>query len=174
MPEFSWNFKRRRGMVYTKTMTLRYQTGVATITQLIIMLVLNFITQTQAAVQACVDHTGCVSGIVINALFVIVLAIWLLFLSALGYMAQDKRSRRFATALIACEGLVVIVTFFNMRHFPNKLGLITSIVDCALAIWVIVLAWRIRQAGGGRIVAKATTRPRSAPHGADPRKRLQH
>ncbi len=145
-------------------MKLRYETGTATLTQLIVMLLLNFITNIDSTVTGCIHKDGCVSGIVINFTFVLVLAGWLMGLSGLGYMAQEKRSRRLATLLIAGEVLVVIVTLFNIRHYPNKLGLITSIVDCALAIWVITLAYHLRQTKESIV---------TAPRGDRPRRRLQ-
>ena len=142
---------------------LRYQTGTATLIQLIVMLLLNFATAIQSIVSACVHRDGCVSNTVVTILYVIVLAVWLIFLSALGYAAQEKRSRRYARLLIAAESLVAVVAFFDIRHYPNLLGLITSTIDFALAIWVITLAYRLSKSHGGRIVAPARSRARRRP-----------
>jgi hypothetical protein len=147
--------------------SLRYQTGTATLIQLIVMLLLNFTTGIQSIVSACTEHTGCVSNMVVTIMFVIVLAGWLIFLSALGYTAQEKRSRNVARGLIAAESLVAIVTFFNIRHYPNVLGLITSLVDFALAVWVITLAYRLNKAAGGRIVVSNKPRVRRRPTRTD-------
>jgi len=140
-------------------MTLRYQTGTATLTQLIVMLLLNFVNGVTSSISACTSHSGCVSNIVTTCLFIIVLAAWLIFLSMLGYTAQDKRSRNIARLLIAAEVLVALVALFDIKHYPNILGLLTSLIDFVLAVWVIVLAWRLSKARGGRIVA--STKPRA-------------
>jgi len=146
-------------------MKIRYQTGTATIVQLVVMLLLNFATALQAIITSCVHHDSCVSGIVINFLFLIVLAVWLMLLAALGYMAENRRSRKFALVLLAGEALVAVVTFFNIRHFPNILGLITSIVDFSMAIWVIILAYRLRKS--------ITSTVSLAPAGQRPRRRVK-
>jgi len=146
-------------------MTLRYQTGAATLTQLIVMLLMNFVNGMFSIVSACSSHSGCISNMVTTFLFIIVLAVWLIFLSMLGYTAQDKRSHKVARLLIAAEILVALVTLFDMKHYPNILGLITSMVDFVLAVWVIVLAYRLSKAKGGRISTagqKPRTRHRAA------------
>jgi len=150
---------------YYRSMKITHETSTATLIQASVMWILNVITQVQASISSCIHHDSCVSGIVINLLFVLVLGVWLMFLSALGYMAENRRSRKFATALILGEGLVAIVTFFNIRHFPNILGLVTSIVDCAMAIWIIFIAFRLRQS--------ITTTVATAPTGQRPRRRVR-
>jgi len=139
-------------------MTLRYQTGTATLVQLIIMLLMNFVNGVSSSVSACTSHSDCISNIVTTALFLIVLAVWLIFLSMLGYTAEDKRSHAIARVLIAGEALVALVTLFDIKHYPNILGLITSIVDFTLAVWVITLAYRLSKAKGGRITSSGRKR----------------
>src|ERR1700760_2273571 len=102
-------------------MKIRYQTGVATLTQLIIMLLLNFINGVTSTISACTSNDGCLSNIVSSSLLIIVLAIWLMFLSMLGYAAQDKRSRAMARFLIMGEAFVALVAVFDIRHYPNIL-----------------------------------------------------
>jgi hypothetical protein len=63
---------------------------------------------------------------------------------------------------MATELLVLLIALFNAKHYPNILGLITSLTDAALAAWVILLAFRLNQAKGGRITATAA-RPRRRP-----------
>jgi hypothetical protein len=60
---------------------------------------------------------------------------------------------------MAIELLVLVVALFNAKHFPNVLGLITSLTDAIIAGWIIVLAWRLSRAKGGRITVPAS-RPR--------------
>ncbi len=54
----------------------------------------------------------------------------------------------------------IIAIFFNVRHHNNVLNLFTSLVDLALAAWVILLAFRLIRAGGGRVVTKQRARQR--------------
>lgn len=81
----------------------------------------------------------------------------------LGYAAQERRSRRFALALIAAEFLVLIVATFNTKHHPDTLSLITSVTDIILALWIIFLAIRLVRSGGGRIRAQQSRRRRRPP-----------
>ncbi|HET6924323.1 MAG TPA: hypothetical protein VFH39_00650 [Candidatus Saccharimonadales bacterium] len=141
-------------------MKLRYETSVATIVQLIVMLALNFVNQLVAIITSCVKHDNCVENTVVNLLFVIVLAVWLVSLASLGYAAENRRSKRLATLLILAEALVAIVTLFNIKHFPNILGLVTSIIDFCLAVWVIILAYRLRQVEEKGVAAPTGQRPR--------------
>ena len=142
-------------------MRLRYETGTATLLQFAVVTILAFINQITSIVSTCVKHDGdCVSNSLVSLILVILVAIWFGFISALGYAAQDKRSRRLAQVLIGAEGLNVMISLFNAKHFPNTLGLITSVIDLALAAWVIMLAWRLMKANGGRIVT-ATARAKS-------------
>src|SRR5205814_171305 len=78
-------------------MKFTHQTGTATLIQASIMWLLNVATQAQASIESCMHHDSCTSGIVINLLFVLVLGVWLMFLSAVGYFAEERRSRKFAT-----------------------------------------------------------------------------
>lgn len=141
-------------------MTLKYQTGVATIAQFIIMAVLNFINGAVSSVQQCTGYSNdCVSNIILSLLFWMLVTLWFGFLLVMGAAAQERRSRRVARILIAAEGLVALVALFDAHHYPNILGLVTSLVDAALAIWVITLAFRLVRARGGR-VRTTTSRPR--------------
>ena len=45
-------------------------------------------------------------------------------LQALGFAAQDRRSRPLARILIAAEAIIAVVALFDLRHFPNVLGLL--------------------------------------------------
>lgn len=135
-------------------MRLRYETGTATLMQFAVVTILGLINQVTSIISTCLKHDGdCVSNSLVSLMIVILIAIWLGFISALGYAAQDKRSKRLAQFLIGAEGLNVLISLFNAKHYPNVLGLITSVIDLVIAVWVIVLAWRLMRANGGRIVA---------------------
>ena len=135
-------------------MRLRYETGTATLIQFAVVTILAFINQVTSIISTCLKHDGdCVSNSLVSLILVILVALWLGFISALGYAAQDKRSRRLAQVLVGAEGLNVMISLFNAKHFPDTLGLITSVIDLALAAWIILLAWRLMKANGGRIVS---------------------
>jgi hypothetical protein len=146
-------------------MKLRYETGVAVMIQFLAMVFLNFVDNAVVgSFQSCHDATttyDCVSGIGINVLYVILLAGWFGFVWVLAYAAQDKRDPKLANLLIGAEALILVVALFNAKHYPNLLGLITSLVDAAFAVWIIYLAFQLRKAKGGRITASAAKgRPR--------------
>jgi len=139
-------------------MKLKYQAGVAALVQFIVMTLLNFINGVSGSVQECTSqNSDCLGNILLSLLFFMVLTAWFAFLSVLGYAAQDRRSKRLAQLLIAAEAGVALIALFDARHYPSYLGLITSLVDAGLAIWVGLLAFRLMRANGGRVV---TNRPR--------------
>ena len=142
-------------------MKLRYETGTATLVQFLVIMLLGFIGGIAGVISDCKDSgmASCVQDSVVTLAYVLILAGWFGFIAMLGYAAQDQRSHRLAKVLIAVEFMVLAVSLFNAKHFPNVLGVITSLADAALAAWVIVLAFRLNMAKGGRITAPAT-RPR--------------
>ena len=145
-------------------MRLRYETGTATLIQFLAMMLLGFVGGVVGIIGQCHEEgaASCVQDSVVSFAYVLILAGWFGFIAMLGYAAQDQRSHRLAIFLMAVEAMVLVVALFNARHFPNVLGLITSLVDAALAAWVIVLAWRLSRAKGGRITAARPRQRRSA------------
>jgi hypothetical protein len=143
---------------------LRYETGTATLVQFLIIMLLGFIGGLAGIISQCrgTDVPSCVQDSVVSLAYILILAGWFGFIAMLGYAAQDQRSHRLAKFLIAAEALVLLISLFNAKHYPNALGLITSLTDAALAVWVIVLAFRLNRAKGGRITA-TSTRPRRRP-----------
>lgn len=131
--------------------------------QFVVVTLLNFVGNIVSSITGCKAATttyDCASGVVINLLYVVLLALWFGFIWMLGYAAQDRRDHRLARFLMGAEFMVLVVALFNAKHYPNILGLITSLVDAALAAWVIYLAFRLSRAKGGRIKAAAVPRPR--------------
>ncbi len=90
----------------------------------------------------------------VSVVYWILIAVWFGFLWILAYTAQERRSKRLTWLLIGSQGMVALISSFNARHHPDIIGLITSIIDFVLAIWVILLAFRLLRAKGGRVVAK--------------------
>jgi hypothetical protein len=121
---------------------------------------LNFVNTISSSVSGCSNKEDCLSNIILSLAYLIVLALWFGFLSVLGYAAQDRRSKRMAQILIAAEVMVLLVSLFDAKHYPNILGLVISLTDATLAVWVISLAYRLMRANGGRVVSP-TRRHRS-------------
>lgn len=147
-------------------MKLRYETGVAAMMQLLVVTVLSFFAELYNMVGDCSEATSsfnCVTDVGIDLVYVVLVAAWFGFISALAYAAQDKRDRRLAYILIAAEAMVLIVAlFFNARRYSNLVGLLTSLADSAFAIWIIYLAFNLVRAKGGRITSRtaSSNRPR--------------
>lgn len=144
-------------------MKLRYETGTAALLQFIAMVLLNFIGAIVGSITSCKDATStydCVGSIGVEFVYVILIAFWFGFVWLLAYTAQERRDHRLAMMLIAAESMILVVSLFNAEHYPNILGLITSLVDAAFAVWVIWLAIRLTKAKGGRITARQRTSTR--------------
>lgn len=143
---------------------LRYETGIATLIQFVVIMMLGFVGAIASVIDDCHNNgfSACAPDTVVTFAYILLLAGWFGFLAMLGYAAQDQRSHKIARVLILAELLVVMIAVFNARHHPDILALLTSLADAALAIWVIILAFRLSRARGGRIVAKqqTSTRPR--------------
>jgi hypothetical protein len=146
-------------------MKLRYETGLATLIQFIVIGLLNLFYAVGMSIDGCVKGTDCGSGTVLNIVYFVLLSIWFIIISVVGYAAQDRRSKRLSQLLIAAEGSVALVALFNAKHHADFFGMIISIVDLVFAIWIITLAFRLMRSGGGRIRVKSTsrTRPRRRP-----------
>lgn len=152
----------RYNETYMKLTYLTYETGIATFIQFVTLSFLNFINGVDSIVSGFrADDGDGFSNMLVTMIYVMLLVGWFAFLWVLGYAAQDRRSKRLAQVLIAAESLVALISAFNAKHHPSTLGLITSLIDLVLALWVIVLAFRLMRAGGGRVVAKRTGRTRA-------------
>jgi hypothetical protein len=145
-------------------MKFRYETGVVTFAQFIVMSLLGIPNALNSIITTC-RHAGhdCVSNVIVSLIYFILLTAWFACLWLLGYAAQDRRSKRLAQLLICAEGLVLLVSLFDVKHHNDFLGLITSLIDLIFAAWVILLAFRLMRSGGGRIVAKQRPRQRRRP-----------
>ena len=142
-------------------MKLKYETAIATLIQFVTLTILNIGTGTDSIVTTCrSSHSDCVSNMLVSLIFFLLTAAWFGFVWVLGYAAQERRSKRLAQVLMLVEALIAIVALFNAKHHNDLLSLVTSLIDIALALWVITLAFRLMRAGGGRIVSKAAPRRR--------------
>jgi hypothetical protein len=140
-------------------MKLTYETAIATLIQFITLTVLGFLNGLNSVVVTCRD-TGhdCISNLIVSLIFFLITAIWFGFVWLLGYTAQERRSRRFAQALIVAEAGIAFIALFNARHHTDLLSLITSLIDLCLSLWIITLALRLIHAGPQRIVKKRSGR----------------
>ena len=142
-------------------MKLKYETAVATLIQFVTMSILNVATGTVSVVSTCHNSSSdCVSNLLVSLIFFLLIVGWFAAVWVLGYAAQERRSKNLAYALIGAELLIALVALFNAKHHTDTLSLITSLIDLALAIWVISLAIRLIRAKGGRIVSKQRARHR--------------
>lgn len=146
-------------------MKLKYQTGIITFVQFIAGSVLGFANGAVSSISGCTSGgTDCVSNTLVSLVLIILTALWFGFVAILGYAAQDRRSRRLARLLMLAEAAIAVVALFDILHFPNILSLITSLIDFTLALWVLLLAYRLSKAKGGRVVTSGTNRKRQRRH----------
>ena len=131
-------------------MRLRYETGIGTLVQFIATTAMSFLS-TLVSIIGGVD-ANCVSNSLVSLILLIIIIFALGFLLVLGYAAQERRSSRLAKLLIASEILAAIIYLYDTQHALNVLERLTNLASCLLAIWVIILAWRLSRAKGGRIV----------------------
>ncbi|MDB5168734.1 MAG: hypothetical protein JWO41_90 [Candidatus Saccharibacteria bacterium] len=143
-----------------KAMKLRYETGIATMTQFLVLGMLNLLYAIYSSIHSCLNHDQCASNSMLSIVYFVLLGVWFGFIAALGYAAQDKRSKRLSQVLIMAEALVALVALFNLKHYADYFGLVISVIDLGLAVWVGVLAFRLMRSGGGRITRTTSQRPR--------------
>lgn len=147
-------------------MKFTYKTATATLVQFIALGLLNLVNGLDSIVTTC-HHPGgdCVGNILSSVIFYIFITGWFCLIVVLGFLAQERRGKRLAQLLIVAEASVVLVALFNiklsLRYFSGVLSLATSLVDIALAIWIITLAYRLMKADGRRITPKSRARRRT-------------
>lgn len=144
-------------------MKLTYETATATTIQFIVLGLLNIATGVDSVVTTCAhDRADCVSNIIVSLLFYLLIVGWFGMVLALGYLAQERRGKRLAQLLIMAEFAILLVATFNvklnLKYHNGLLSLITSLLDIALAIWIITLAYRLMRAGGKRITSRKRRR----------------
>ncbi|MBC7708060.1 hypothetical protein H7Y63_02455 [Polaromonas sp.] len=145
-------------------MLLHYRTGLATLIQFITLSLLGIANGLDSVITTCGNNrNNCVSNLLVSTVFFLLTVGWFAGIWLVGYAAQDRRSRKLALILIAMELVVLLVATFNARHHTNLISFITSVTDALLAVWVILVAWRLRRAKGGRIVTSERARQRRNP-----------
>lgn len=146
-------------------MGLKYETGIATMIQFITMSALNIGTGLESVVTACrKEDADCFGNALLSLIFYLLIASWFGAVWFLGYMAQERRSKRLAQLLILAELAILVVALFNIKLNRSDngplLSLATSLIDVGLTIWIIILAFRLMRSGGRRITSAARPRRR--------------
>lgn len=145
-------------------MKLRYETAVTTFAQLAVVSLFIIIGGVVDTIKACDEASSCVASSFVWMAILLFMAGWFIALTALGYFAQTKRSARLAKLLIIAELGVAAICFKLVTTPSSWIGAMGAGITLALALWTIVLAYRLTKAKGGRIVAQTRnpkTRPRS-------------
>lgn len=144
-------------------MRLTYETGTATIIQLITLSFFNIANTIESILANCF-HTGgqCATNVFSSVALYIGTVLWFACIAFLGYMAQTKRNKKFALMVIAAELAVFVFAAANIKlgisYHNAVLGLFTSLVDLILSAWIITLAFRLYKAGNARVVPRRRRR----------------
>jgi len=146
-------------------MKLTYQTGTATLIQFLVLSLFTLASQVDSIVTTCrKDGSNCISNLITSIILYILVAVALGTIWLIGYSAQQRRSRRLAQLLICVEGLIFLIALLSikvsLRQNKSILGLGTSFGVAILAVWVIILAFRLMRSGGKRITARPRARRR--------------
>lgn len=137
-------------------MRIRYETGLATMAQLIIGTAMSFVGAAASIISGCRTESGadCVSNTFVSLVLVILTVCVYMCLLGLGYAAQERRSKRLAKLLILAEAVVALFYLFDTRHAPTYADRFTNFIAFATAAWVMVVAIRLLRAGRRRIVRR--------------------
>ena len=132
---------------------LKYETGIATTIQFILLTILNFANGISGSVNQCSNGgRACVSNIIISLVYFLVITSLFAGLWIVGFMAQDKRSKRICQLLIAGESFLALIGLFDLvHHTPSIFSIIISLFELLTAVWVSWLAFRLMLAKGGRV-----------------------
>lgn len=145
--------------------TLRYQTGTASFIQLAVVVLLVVINNLLTLIDSCRSGSECAVTALFSMVFIFMTFLWFFVLSAIGYAAEERRSRNLAYLLIAGQLATMAVAYGFFKHPANWFGMLSALIVLILAGWVIVLAWRLSKAKGKRIVARSVNnRPRKRLH----------
>lgn len=143
---------------------LRYETAIPTFVQLAVATFFVILGGVADTVENCDSASDCVANSFLWLVIAFMVGGWFIAMSALGYLAQTKRNYKLARLLIAGELFTAFITFMLLKNPSSPLSFIGSAIIFVLAIWTIVLAWRLYQARGARIVAGSpSSRPRRRP-----------
>ncbi len=137
-------------------MRIRYETTNATFAQFIVGVGLSFISGVASIIGGCHQTAGadCVSNAFVSLILIILTVAAYGFLLGLGFVAQERRSRRLALALIGCEAFAMLIFLFDARQSPALVDKATNALSFIIAAWVAYVAWNLSRAHGGRLVKR--------------------
>jgi hypothetical protein len=138
-----------------RAVKLRYETGTGTLIQFIVLSLLGIPNGLTSIITTCHSNGNeCATNSLGSVVFFILTVMWFGAMWAVGYLAQERRSRKLALLLICAElGTALVAFHFNVPHDTNLLTKATSLIDILLSLWVIALAIRLSRSKGGRIVS---------------------
>ena len=146
-------------------MKFTYETAVATFIQFILLSLLNVATGIYSIATYHAKNGSGTNNIFSTLVFFLMIVSWFGLVWLLGVLAQAKRSRKLALLLIMAELATALFAFINFTHHAkgdNIIGPSTSIIDLALSLWIVTLAFRLMRSSGGRVVSKQRARKRPA------------
>jgi hypothetical protein len=136
------------------SMRFRYETGIITLIQFIVLSLLSLINSLNSIIGTCIHSSGqCIENMIPSILLFILITIWFGIVWVLGYAVQERRSRKLAVALMGAEFAIAVIALFSVKHHSDWLSASTSAIDLFFALWVIFLALRLFRSGSGRVVA---------------------
>ena len=145
-------------------MKLTYETGIGTLIQFILLTFLTFASQVGSVVTTCrKDGDNCVGNLITSLILYLLVAFVFGAIWIVGFGAQSRRSRRLAQLLICIEGFIALVSLFSLKlnlHSKSVFGITASASILVIALWIVLLSFRLMRAGGGRVVHQGRSRQR--------------
>lgn len=137
-------------------MKLTYQTGITTFIQFLLLSFLTLGSQIISVVTTCRGTDGsCIGNLLTSTILYILVAVVFGCIWLIGLAAQGSRNKWLARLLICIEGAIAAVALFSVKlslsEHKNVLGTFFSFAIAALAVWTIIMAWRLTRSEGGRI-----------------------
>lgn len=114
----------------------------ATFTQAAIVIILTAINGIFSGLSSCLgqDKADCTTNSVLAVVLVVLAIIWFGFLSALSYAAWIRRTTALIVIFILLEIITTGVSAFDLKHYDNVVGLITSLINLLVGLWVLFMS----------------------------------
>lgn len=134
-----------------------YQTGMASLIQLIIVAILGIPRELVSIINSCQNgKTACFDSLFFSAIIYVLLVVWFSVMAAIGYFAEDTRNPKFAYSIIFCEIITfTIVIFVNFVSETNYILKSVSLIYGLLSLWIIYLAIKLINSHGKRMTRRS-------------------
>ncbi len=164
--------RAKNAIILSTSMKLTYQTGIATLIQLVVMSLYALISQAFSIVTTCRQDSGnCINNLLISIIFYVLVAVVFGSIWLIGLFAQNSRSKWLAWILIGIEAVIAAVSLFTIKiglHGERNIpGLLASLSIALIALWTITLALRLTRSEGQRISSRRRRRRRPAKRRAE-------